>query len=268
VNARPREHASETIAMSGAEQTTRWRAVVAYDGGLFHGWQSQANATSVQDAIEAALAGVLGVSTRIHGSGRTDAGVHAIGQVFHFDATWRHGPERLLAAVSSRLPPGILVKSLRRARPEFHARFSAVGKRYHYRLLLDRADPFEARWCWAYPRGLDLARMQTAAAVLTGRHDFAAYCAQNGDERETTVRELRRLELRRSGRRVKIVLEADGFLYKMARSLVGAIVNVGRGALEPADVEALLHSAQRPPEVFTAPAHGLFLERVFYPRGA
>lgn len=242
----------------------RFRAVCAYHGAAFHGWQSQANAVSVQDAIEAGLAAVLGVKTRIHGSGRTDSGVHALAQVFHFDAAWSR-PARVLAlALATRLPPGVRVRSIARARPDFHARFDATGKRYHYRLFLGVADPFEAPLCWSLPKPPDLAAMAAAAERLRGRHDFAAFTAFNGDERETTVRDLRRLELRRRGRRVRVILEADGLLYKMARSLVGAIVAVGCGRLAPEEIGRALVSGRRIPAIATAPAHGLFLERVFY----
>lgn len=242
----------------------RWRAVCAYDGGRFHGWQSQANAVAVQDVVEAALAKVFGTPVRIHGSGRTDTGVHALGQVFHFDADWPHAPARLLAALATRLPPGVQVRALRRAPAKFHARFDATGKRYSYRILTGWADPFEAPCCWSIARPLDFAAMEQTARRLAGRHDFAAFCACNGIERETTVRDLRRLDLRRRGRRVRVVLEADGFLYKMARSIVGALVAVGLGKMTPAEVAALLDSKKRLPAVTTAPAHGLFLERVFY----
>jgi tRNA pseudouridine38-40 synthase len=251
--------------MKPAVPATRWRAVCAYDGGCFHGWQSQANAVAVQDVIEGALETVLGSKIRIHGSGRTDTGVHALGQVFHFDAAWPHQPGQLLTALSLRLPKGVQIRSIRRAKPGFHARFDAGGKRYHFRIFLGQAGPFESRWCWSIPRALDLEAMAKAAALLRGRHDFAAFCAWNGDRRETTVRDLRRLEVRRRGRRVRIVLEADGFLYKMARSLVGTIVGVGLGRPTLVELGALLATPRRVPAVMTAPAHGLFLERVFYP---
>jgi tRNA pseudouridine38-40 synthase len=247
-------------------EAVRFKAVCAYDGGRFHGWQSQANAVAVQDVIEKALAAVLGEPVRIHGSGRTDTGVHALAQVFHFDAAWPREPARLLAAIGTRLPAGVRVKTLVRARPDFHARFDATGKRYHYRIHLGWADPFEEPYCWSVARPLDLAAMQRTARLLSGRHDFAAFRAWNNDERETTVRDLRRFELRRRGRRLRIVLEADGFLYKMARSLAGTLVAVGSGRIGPDDAAALLESRRRVPEVTTAPAHGLFLERVFYGR--
>lgn len=228
------------------------------------GWQSQPGRGAVQDLIEARLAELLGRPVRIHGSGRTDAGVHALGQVFHFDAAWRHGAPKLLAALRSGLPPAIQIKSARIVAADFHARFKARGKRYEYRLRLGDADPFERPYCWPVFKPLDFAAMAAAAAVLRGRHDFRAFSALNGTERETTVRDLRRLDIIRRGRRVRIIAEADGFLYKMVRSLVGTLVAVGEGKLTPAQVRALLSAPQRTPAVQTAPPQGLFLMRVFY----
>lgn len=250
--------------MKPAPTPTRWKAVCAYDGTPYHGWQSQTNAVAVQDVIEKALATILGVPTRIHGSGRTDTGVHAHGQVFHFDAHWPHGAARLLTALGTKLPASVRVKRLAPAAPDFHARFHATGKRYVYHLYLGAADPFETAYCWSVLKPVDLDRLEAGAKLLRGRHDFAAFCAESGDERETTVRDLRRLEVVRRGRRVRVILEADGFLYKMARSLVGTLVNIGMGHLAPEDAAALLHTGGRIPKVKTAPAHGLFLERVFY----
>lgn len=242
----------------------RWRCVCAYDGGALAGWQSQPGGQSVQDLIEARLAVILGGPVRIHGSGRTDAGVHALGQVFHFDAAWRHGAEKLLAALRSGLPPAIQIKSARVVPSDFHARFSAKGKRYEYRLYLGDADPFARPYSWSVFRPLDLAAMTAAAAVLRGRHDFRAFAAENGTERESTVRDLRRLDIVRRGRRVRIVAEADGFLYKMVRSLVGVLVAVGEGRLAVSEVKAILAGGRRTPAVQTAPSQGLFLVKVFY----
>ncbi len=236
----------------------------AYEGTHYHGWQSQTNAVAVQDVIEKALRAVLGVPTRIHGSGRTDTGVHARGQVFHFDAHWPHGPSRLLTALGTKLPASIQVRQLVAAAADFHARFHATGKRYIYHLHLGAADPFETAYCWSLLKPIEFDRLEAAARLLRGRHDFAAFCAVSGDERETTVRDLRRLDVVRRGRRARVILEADGFLYKMARSIVGTLVTVGMGHLAPEDAAALLHTGGRIPKVKTAPAHGLFLDKVFY----
>jgi tRNA pseudouridine38-40 synthase len=245
----------------------RWKCVCAYDGGGFSGWQSQPAGDSVQDAVEARLASVLGAPTRTHASGRTDAGVHAIAQVFHFDADWLHGPEKLAAALRHRLSKAIQIVSVREAAPDFHARFSAKGKVYEYHIHMGDADPFRRPYSWAIQKPLDLAAMRRSASVLRGRHDFGAFSAINGAEpgdKAGTVRDLRRLEVLAKGRSVRIVAEADGFLYKMVRGLVGALVAAGEGKLAPGEIKAHLVSGVRTPRIHTAPAQGLFLRRVLY----
>ena len=253
-----------TMTVAKSNSARRWKCVCAYDGGTFAGWQSQLGGTAIQDVIEARLAEIFKKPVRIHGSGRTDAGVHAHGQVFHFDAEWRHGLEKLLAAFRVGLPATIQIKNVRRAARDFHSRFQATGKRYTYHVHLGDADPFARPYCWAVFKPLDLPAMQAAAAVLVGRHDFRAFTALNGPPNEDTVRDLRRLGLTRRGRSIRITAEADGFLYKMVRSLVGALVSVGEGKLTPAQVRAMLASRTRTAAVQTAPPQGLFLERVFY----
>jgi tRNA pseudouridine38-40 synthase len=249
---------------SAAQRAQRWKCVCAYDGTLFAGWQSQAGGTAIQDVIEARLAQIFKVPLRIHGSGRTDAGVHAHGQVFHFDAAWTHGPVKLLTAARAGLPPAIQLKTLTAVPPSFHARFSATGKRYDYHVHLGDADPFTRPYCWAVFKPLDIAAMQTAAAILRGRHDFRAFTALNGPERDDTVRNLRRLDVVRRGRALRITAESEGFLYKMVRSLTGVLMAVGEGRLSPEAVRAILHGRVRVPAVQTAPPQGLFLTKVFY----
>ena len=245
----------------------RWKCVCAYDGSGFSGWQSQPSGDSVQDCIEARLAAVLGIRARIHSSGRTDAGVHAAGQVFHFDADWPHGPGKLAAALRHRLSRAIQIISVREASPDFHARFSAKAKVYGYNIHLGDADPFTRPYSWSILKPLDLRAMRAAAKVLRGRHDFGAFSALNGEEpgdAPDTVRDLRRLEVTARGRNVRIVAEADGFLYMMVRSLVGALVAAGEGKLAASEVRDLLASKVRTARVQTAPPQGLFLRRVRY----
>ncbi len=250
---------------NAAPVPTRWKCVCAYDGTHFKGWQSQLGGGAVQDVLEKTLGRLLGVENlRIHGSGRTDSGVHAHGQVFHFDGNWRHGPDKLLVALRGSLPSTLQVKSARPVSSEFHARFGATGKTYCYHLHLGDADPFQRPFVWSVYRPLDLSRMEAAAAVLRGRHDFRAFSAVNGTERENTVRTLRRLSLQRRGRSLRITAEADGFLYKMVRSLVGALVSCGEGKLEVEQVRALLEGGTRTAAVHTAPPQGLFLMKVEY----
>ena len=244
----------------------RWKCVCAYDGTAFAGWQSQSpgRGTGVQDVIEERLAAIFGAPVRIHGSGRTDSGVHALEQVFHFDAAWRHGSAKLVAAFRVGLPETVQVRSAKIVAPDFHSRFSAKGKRYVYHLRLGDADPFTRAHCWSVFRTLDVGAMRQAAAVLVGTHDFAAFTAQNGQNLADTVRDLRRLEVIARGKRVRIVAEANGFLYKMVRSLVGVLVSVGEGKLSPSDVREILLSRKRTQRVLTAPPQGLFLAKVFY----
>ena len=250
----------------GERSRQRWKCLVAYDGTAFSGWQAQPDHNAVQDHIERRLAELLGGAVRIHGSGRTDAGVHARGQVFHFDGAWRHGSERLLAALRGGLPPTIQVRAAEPVGDDFHARYSAIGKIYHYHLIHGTwADPFEHRFTWSVPRRLDVVAMRAVAEVLRGRHDFRAFSAFGGEERENTVRTLARLELVGDGARLRIEAEAEGFLYKMVRSLVGALVYAGMGKLSPSRASELLLNRERTAEVETAPPQGLCLMRVHYP---
>jgi len=242
----------------------RWRAVCAYAGTGLNGWQSQKGGNSVQDYIEKRLGEVLGTPVRVHGSGRTDAGVHAREQVFHFDAAWTHGGTILARALRTGLPAGIQVTSVRVAPADFHARFSARGKTYVYYLNQGRADVFDDPFCWSLGRPLDIAMMRKAAAVLRGRHDFRAFSAFGGVEKEDTVRNLTKLEIIGRGKRLRVIAEGNGFLYKMVRSLVGALVAVGLGKATVEDVGRILASRTRTNEVQTAPAKGLFLWRVKY----
>lgn len=243
---------------------SRWKCVCAYDGGCFQGWQSQPSGQTVQDTIERALEKIFHRKIRIHGSSRTDTGVHARGMVFHFDARWRAAPERLELALRRLLPSSIRVAPITRAPPDFHARFSATGKLYRYYLYEGWPDPFTINYCWPQSRELSVERMQAAAAVLTGKHDFTAFAAYPGRDWETPVRDLRRLDVRRTGKRIIITAEADGFLYKMVRSLVGALVDTGTGKLTVRQVREILRSRKRTALVATAPPQGLFLEKVFY----
>jgi len=243
---------------------TRWKCTCAYDGGSFDGWQSQASGNALQDVIERQIAKVFKTDIRTHSSGRTDSGVHALGQVFHFDAVWPHGADKLRLALQTGLPRTIQLKSVRRAKPDFHARFQAKGKIYRYHIFLGAADPFRTSWCWSVGRELNWAAMEAAAKILKGKHDFWAFSGENDRTYATTVRDLRRLAIARKGRNVTFTFEADGFLYKMVRSLTGALVNVGLGKLSLREVAELLKTRKRIHGVLTAPPQGLFLVKVFY----
>lgn len=244
----------------------RWKCKVAYDGTDYCGWQSQPGGRTIQDLIEARLASLFHRRVDISCSGRTDTGVHARGQVFHFDAEWRHPPELLLRALRVGYPASIQVYDVVPVDAQFHARFSATGKRYSYRLYEGYASPFEGRWCWSLRnRRVDEGKMNEAAEQLLGLHDFSAFTVNPRDDRSRDyVRELRRLDVCRDGPRLTVTTEARGYLYRMARSLVGCLVDVGIGKLSVAEVVSLRDRAVRTEKIQTAPAQGLCLEEVFY----
>jgi tRNA pseudouridine38-40 synthase len=242
----------------------RFKMTVEYDGTDFSGWQRQENGPSVQAAIEAALADMVGVPTTIRGAGRTDAGVHAAGQVAHFDAEARiplHGYQRGLNAV---LPRSIAILSVEQAAPDFDARFSARGKLYRYAIWnTPTRAPLRDRYVWHLRRPLDVARMHQAAQQLVGRHDFAAFRASDC-ERRTTERTLTRLAVARDGDLVTLEVEADAFLKNMVRILTGTLCEVGYGKREITDVQRILDGRDRRQAGVTAPPQGLTLVRVYY----
>jgi tRNA pseudouridine38-40 synthase len=245
----------------------RWKCICAYDGTDFDGWQRQPGGRAVQNYLEAALTQLFDRAVQIQGSGRTDAGVHARGQCFHFDADWVHASEKLNRALHSILPTSIRINSVRRVSDDFHARFSVTGKRYLYRYYLGRADPVDDRFVWACrDLPLDLSAMQAAADVLIGTHDFSAYSATHGkDSDPNPVKAITRLALKQQGKHLRLYAEGSGFLYRMMRSLAGALHAVGRGRLTPDDIAEILESKKRTHRIVTAPAKGLFLDKVFYP---
>lgn len=251
-------------------ETQKVRLVIAYDGTGYSGWQVQKIGTGVQEKVEAALAALFPSRPVLHGSSRTDTGVHAFGLVAHFEVPrveFRMPPRKLLLALNAHLPEDVRVLRVARARPEFHARFDAVGKEYRYLVWNHPAEnPLLRTQAWHVPRRLELGAMRRAAAALVGRHDFRAFTANPGYARTSTVRTLHRVEVRRSGRLLTFVIEGDGFLYKMCRGLVGTLVQVGTGRLAPDAIPEILARQDRRVAGMTAPACGLVLWRVRYPR--
>ena len=245
-----------------------YKLTLAYDGTDYSGWQVQLNGTAVQEIVERAVERIFGEKARVHGSGRTDAGVHALGQVAHFHvpkAKAKIPPASLRGALNGALPRDVRVMKVERAATGFHARFEAHEKTYRYQIFCgDVMDPFVRRWAAHSPRPLDVTAMRRAARVLAGRHDFAAFAANPRREQETTVRTLKRLSVARRGKLVTITATAEGFLYKMVRSLAGALLRVGTGKLTVADIERILKSKTRTARVETAPPQGLFLVKVRY----
>lgn len=248
----------------------RFRMVVAYDGSPFAGWQSQPGGNTIQDHIEAAIRIITGTDVRIHGSGRTDAGVHALGQVAHFDAPEhaRLSADAWQRAINNRLPPAIRIMDCRPARDGFHARFDATGKRYDYRIWNDPVlPPLEVARVWHVPKRLDLPLLQEACSRITGTHDFAGFAANRGDGKPAgdTVRTLHEVRLSRSGPDVRLSYHGSGFLYRMVRLLTGSLVRVASGRAPLAWLTGILDREGDARSPFAAPADGLYLMGVDYP---
>jgi tRNA pseudouridine38-40 synthase len=244
----------------------RVRLRLEYDGTDFHGWQLQAGGRTVQGELEAAFERIVGRPVRVHGAGRTDAGVHARGQVAHADVETRLDERALQRALNAVLPDDVSVLELGAAAPDFDARGDARWKRYVYRILGRReASPLRRRSAWHHPVSLDLAAMQAAAGTLIGTHDFAAFRGNpRGTPEESTVRKLIRLDPGAQYDEIQVIAEGQAFLRHMVRNLVGTLVEVGKGRLPPAEVEAILASRDRSRAGPTAPARGLTLDHIEY----
>jgi tRNA pseudouridine38-40 synthase len=241
------------------------KLTIAYRGTGFSGWQRQAAKRTVQECIETALEKLWGHKISLQGSGRTDTGVHALGQIASFNAPRLHHATVLLRALNANLPRDVRIVKCRLVSPAFHARFDARGKTYKY-LIWNRLvqDPFTLDTHWHVPRDLDLPAMRRAARLLLGRHDFASFTSNPGYERESTVRVMKRASIVRDGAALVFHFSADGFLYRMVRNLVGALVKVGKGKITVDEFGKILRSRQRSAAPETAPACGLYLMSVTY----
>ena len=242
-----------------------FRLTLCYDGGRYDGWQRQGNSeNTIQGKLEGLLSRLLDQSVEVAGSGRTDAGVHALAQVCSFRAETELDCETLLAEIRRYLPEDIGAVALEEAPPRFHARLSCREKTYVYRIWnSDEPNVFERKWMISVPQALDLDAMRRASAPLLGEHDFSAFCA-NRHMKKTAVRTLRRIEITRMGGEIRIALTADGFLYHMVRIIVGTLLEVGEGKRAAEDIPAVLASRDRMEAGPTAPAQGLTLWSVKY----
>ena len=237
---------------------------LAYDGTRFVGWQKQASGESIQGLLESALSQLEGAPVVAHGAGRTDAGVHAEGQVASAAVTFAHDSSVVLRALNGVLPDDIRVIAVEDAPPGFHARFSARGKMYRYQIdNRPVADPFMRSYAWHISQPLDLDAMRGAAATLVGTHDFAGF-QSTGSDVTTSVRTIARSEVDRRDNLMVYEVEADGFLRHMVRAIVGTLVEIGRGWRPVEGVAAVLERKSRAEAGATAPAHGLTLVKVEY----
>jgi len=248
------------------------KLTIAYDGTDFAGWQRQPNERTVEGVLEDAIRAVTGEPTSIVGSGRTDAGVHALGQVASWETDCRIPLESIASALNANLPADVVVLNAAEARVGFHAIRDAARKRYRYRLHDGPVqDVFRRRYVWHVRYTLDAARMHEAGQALLGRHDFRSF-ESKWPNRATSVRTIFDLSVRREtkndGDEVVLEVEADGFLYNMVRSIAGTLVEIGRGAQEIAWAGEVLAAQDRAAAGPTAPPQGLFLVRVEYPEPA
>lgn len=238
---------------------------IEYDGTDFHGWQAQKDLRTVQGEIEAALAVITCSRLRINGSGRTDAGVHARGQVANFSCHTRLDEKTLQNGLNSILPDDIAILDCIQAHPDFHARYDVSDKTYEYKILNRyRRSALSRRYCWHVRTPLDIAAMQKALDVLEGTHDFSGF-ENTGSQRTHAVRTIFNARISKVDDRIIISLTADGFLRCMVRNIVGTLVEVGLGKRTVSGFADVLEKRDRGLGGTTAPAHGLFLMRVRYP---
>ena len=261
---------TSTDPLPAAENFRSFALTVAYDGTNYGGWQRQINNTSIQARLEEAIQSALGVNCKTLASGRTDKGVHAVGQVVRFRTNrWKHESYKLIPAINRWLPPDISVQAIRQVIPIFNPIKYATSKTYRYQIRMSKCpDPFEQATSWYFRRELDLTRMKSAAECLLGKHDFASFQA-DGSPRSSTIRTIKSLVLQsrevRTGTMLLIDIQADGFLYNMARNIVGTLVDIGARNLPPTLMTNILQARLRRLAGQTAPACGLCLLHVEYP---
>ncbi|WP_088044534.1 tRNA pseudouridine(38-40) synthase TruA [Bacillus sp. EAC] len=243
----------------------RIKCIIAYDGTLFNGYQVQPNQRTVQTDIENVLTRMhKGKPIRIHASGRTDTGVHAVGQVIHFDSEYNLEAEQWKKALNAQLPKDIYIKSVELVEPDFHARFDVVQKEYRYVIWNEKdEDVFSRSQHYFFPFELNIEKMQEALQLLMGTHDFSSFCASNTDIKDK-VRTIYKGTITKENNGIVIALVGNGFLYNMVRIIVGTLIEVGQGKREILSLKNALTARDRGTAGKTAPANGLFLWKVDY----
>lgn len=237
---------------------------IAYDGTDYHGWQVQPNGITVQEVLQKEVSSLLGKKTDITGCSRTDAGVHAKEFCCHLDCDDTIPDDAFLRGLSSKLPEDISVTACRQVESSFHARYNASGKTYVYNILNSKIkDPFLSRYSWRIERPIDTDKMNMFCEKIIGKHDFFAF-SSSGRTVTDTVRTIKECFVERNGDMVSLKVTADGFLYNMVRIIVGTAVFVSDGKINPCETEKILTSKRRDLAGITAPAKGLFLEKVIY----
>ena len=240
------------------------KLTISYDGTNYSGWQLQKNGPTVQAEIEKAAKKVFRKACRVHGAGRTDAGVHAKAQVAHFKTSMDISAEKIPVALNAVLPEDVVCVGAEEVTQDFHSRFDAQSKHYRYYILNTRyRDPFRERYAWRLGYVLDVPLMKKESGFLLGCHDFKSFQASDKRER-SSVRKISRIEVKKGKPFLTVDIEADGFLYNMVRNIVGTLVDIGRGYLDPGSMRRILKNRDRTTAGPTAPAKGLFLIKVKY----
>jgi tRNA pseudouridine38-40 synthase len=245
----------------------RYKMHIAYDGTGFGGWQIQKNAFTIQQEVEKALSTIVRQPVSIYGAGRTDAGVHAEGQVAHFDIDIAFDMYKGLSSLNALLSKQIRILHIEMVEKDFHARFSAKGKEYHYRITTGPfSDPFLLSYAWHIPRALDFHAIKEAKEHLIGTHDFSSFAneADRGSASKNAVRTLSRIDVDVQDKEVRLIFVGDGFLYKMVRNITGALIEVGTAKKKAGQIPLILEGKDRRQAGAAAPAHGLVLAKVFY----
>lgn len=242
-----------------------YKIVLAYDGTRYNGWQKQGNTdNTIQEKLERILKDICGQETEVFGSGRTDAGTHATGQVINFHMHWKGTAEELLDAFNERLPEDIAGLSIEEMPSRFHSRLSAKAKHYSYTIWKSSRPPvFERKYVFRCGADLDIAAMKQAAATFVGEHDFKSFCA-NKRMKKSTVRTIYDIRFEETEDKLILHFYGNGFLYQMVRILTGTLIEVGEGKRKAAEMAAILQAESREAAGFTAPSRGLFLREVFY----
>ena len=240
------------------------KLIIEYDGTNYAGWQSQKNAPTIQDTLEASLSNILNFKVRLIGSGRTDSGVHALGQVANFKTDSNLALSSLLRGTNSLLPPDILIKRIEEGDSDFHARFSAKRRTYEYRVWNgSMLSVFHRNYSWWIRKNLEIELMQNSALHLIGRHDFSSFRGANHEE-VSPEREVMKVGFRQEGSELVFFIQANAFLRHMVRNIVGTLVEVGKKRISPDVFVNILAARDRRQAGITAPARGLFLKSVCY----
>jgi tRNA pseudouridine38-40 synthase len=257
----------ESSSLQWSKSGLKYKMIIAYDGTNYGGWQVQSNAVSIQAFIEQSLGVILRSPISIIGSGRTDAGVHALGQTAHFITNKPIDIPKTIASLNGLLPLEIRILDMVVAAADFHARYKTVAKTYHYRLHLGKTpDPFKNRYAYHVPHCVDLYLLKAASSQFIGTHDFTSFAneASQGSAAKNAVRTLHRLDIIDEPGGIRLEFEGDGFLYKMVRNIVGTLLEICAGKIGKEQISSILLAKDRKLAGRSAPAHGLYLVEVKY----